>query len=502
MAILRTTSGSNAGSVYEITRENLLVGRDLDATIQVADQGVSRRHAEIIRVGELCLLKDCGSRNGTFINDDKVTERVLREGDRIRVGNTIFVFEDRPELLEESHLIHFHDGNFSPNETVCLRTTKMPGNKLAAIRQAGEYRESPLLSSVDRIAQIVAGEKPLPEILRDSVAEVGETTQASTAYVFNRRKVDGRDEYNLVASWAAEKQDGKTPLRVSRSVMRQACRDKSTILVSNAERDERFKAQESIVMQRLHSILCAPLKVHNKVYGILYAADSQDPKGFSTEDMELLSAVATQLGLAIAFARSQRLHDAFFRKAMRVLVSAIEHRQPQRKGAADRIANFCAAIARAMHLGSADVRYAWLSGLLHDISVLGLSDRELEEAVLLPLRRTRAAELLLGELSDMEPVLDAIRDQEERYDGSGQPEGKQGDSIPLLAQVLGLAKNFDGLLSGDISSGGEMPVRDAVLRINELKGKQFPVRVVNGLLVAYRQGQLFKDDQHFSLVAM
>ena len=76
MAILRVKSGSNVGTVYEISRESLLLGRDLDAKIQVADQGVSRRHAEILRVGELCLLKDCGSRNGTFINDEQVNERV------------------------------------------------------------------------------------------------------------------------------------------------------------------------------------------------------------------------------------------------------------------------------------------------------------------------------------------------------------------------------------------------------------------------------------------
>ena len=47
-----------------------------------------------------------------------------------------------------------------------------------------------------------------------------------------------------------------------------------------------------------------------------------------------------------------------------------------------------------------------------------------------------------------------------------------------------------------------MTVRDAVLKVNELKDKQFPARVVNGLLVAYRQGQLFAADQHFSHVAL
>jgi response regulator RpfG family c-di-GMP phosphodiesterase len=361
--------------------------------------------------------------------------------------------------------------------------------------------ESPLLAAVDRVAHIVATERNLSTLLRKCVDVLGRALRASTAYVFGRRTVEDREEFNLMASWAAEKTNGKTPLRVSRTVMRQASREGTTILVSHAGTDARFSAQESIVSQGLESILCAPLRVQNRVFGILYAADSEDAKGFSSEDMELLTAVAAQIGLAIAISRAQHRHDAFFRKAMRILVAAIEHRLPQQKGASERIAGFCAAIARAMHLDAADVRFAWIAGLLHDVAVLGLSDRELEEAILLPIRRTRAAEELLSHLADLAPVLDAIRDQDERFDGSGQPEGKQGDAVPLLAQILGLAKYFDSLLSGEgpVATGGEMPVRDAVLRVNELKGKQFPVRVVNGLLVAYRQGQLFQPDQNFSL---
>ena len=111
MPILRVLSGSNSGAVYELSRNTLVMGRDLDVQIQIADQGVSRRHAEIARVDELFLLRDLGSRNGTFINEESVAERVLREGDRIRVGSTVFAFEDRPQLLEQSRLIQFHDGS-------------------------------------------------------------------------------------------------------------------------------------------------------------------------------------------------------------------------------------------------------------------------------------------------------------------------------------------------------------------------------------------------------
>ena len=139
-----------------------------------------------------------------------------------------------------------------------------------------------------------------------------------------------------------------------------------------------------------------------------------------------------------------------------------------------------------------------LSGLLHNVAVLGLSDRELAEPVLLPLRRSRAAEELLSRLSGMDPVLAAIKDQDERWDGSGTPESKTGDNIPLLAQILGLAKLFDRLLSGDLSGKAGVSIREALLEIHALKDRQFPARVVNALFIAYRRGELFQEDQQFS----
>ena len=287
MALLRVVSGSNAGTVYEVSRDSLLLGRDLDATIQIPDQGVSRRHAEIIRMGELCLIKDCGSRNGTFVNDEQVTERVLRAGDRIKVGNTVFVFEDRPGLMEESRLIHFHDGAVSPRETVSLSLGT--STAVATPEVAKEYRESPLLAAVERIANIVAAEKNIRTLLEKAVAEAGRAVRAGSAYVFRRRVTEEREEYHLLASWTNENTKRTGRLRVSRSVMRQAARDGTTVLVNDPGLDMRFSAQDSIISQGLQTIICAPLKVQDRVLGVLYAADSLDEKGFSPEDMELFS---------------------------------------------------------------------------------------------------------------------------------------------------------------------------------------------------------------------
>ena len=498
MPILRVLSGSNSGAVYELSRNTLVMGRDLDVQIQIADQGVSRRHAEIARVDALFLLRDLGSRNGTFINEESVAERVLREGDRIRVGSTVFAFEDRPQLLEQSRLIQFHDGAVNPRQTIFLRMRSKPADPAAAAPAAagrGTFRDSPLLSAMERIAHFVAGEKTLGAVFSKALAELGAANRALQTAIFALRKGDGADEFRLVVSWSSE---ANKPLRVSRSVMRQACRDRQPILVQNAGQDIRFSAEDSIIAQGLRSIMCAPLEAHGRVFGTLYAADCSDPAGFGAEDLELFTAVATQLGLVIAAAQAQRQYDVFFKQAMRVLVAAIEHRLPESKGAGERVAGFCAATARALNMDPQDVRYAWLSGLLHNVAVLGLSDRELAEPVLLPLRRSRAAEELLSRLSGMDPVLAAIKDQDERWDGSGTPESKTGDNIPLLAQILGLAKLFDRLLSGDLSGKAGVSIREALLEIHALKDRQFPARVVNALFIAYRRGELFQEDQQFS----
>ena len=68
------------------------VDRQSDCTIVLADPNVSRRHAEIRPSGEGFVVVDLGSTNGTKVNDAKVTEHHLRDGDEVRFGNTVMHF--------------------------------------------------------------------------------------------------------------------------------------------------------------------------------------------------------------------------------------------------------------------------------------------------------------------------------------------------------------------------------------------------------------------------
>jgi diguanylate cyclase (GGDEF)-like protein len=96
-AYLIVLAGSSVGEMYKLTSERTIIGRGNQADIHVIDDGISRRHAEIVNSGENIKICDLGSTNGTFCNGERIDEHVLRDGDKIQVGSTTilkFTFHD------------------------------------------------------------------------------------------------------------------------------------------------------------------------------------------------------------------------------------------------------------------------------------------------------------------------------------------------------------------------------------------------------------------------
>jgi diguanylate cyclase (GGDEF)-like protein len=91
-ACLVVIYGGELGKKYSLDRPFLLIGRSSKCDIQVDQDAVSRNHAKIINTGKSILLRDLGSTNGSYVNDQVVHECHLQDGDRIKIGRTIFKF--------------------------------------------------------------------------------------------------------------------------------------------------------------------------------------------------------------------------------------------------------------------------------------------------------------------------------------------------------------------------------------------------------------------------
>src|SRR5579864_379159 len=111
MPQIRVKTGPQKGKLIPISGpQPLVIGREPSCSLQIVDRGVSREHAQIFRVGELVFIRDLGSRNGSFVNEEKIQEELLREGDTVRVGNTQLVFESRRVAQEEGRDLQYDDG--------------------------------------------------------------------------------------------------------------------------------------------------------------------------------------------------------------------------------------------------------------------------------------------------------------------------------------------------------------------------------------------------------
>ena len=91
---LSQINGEGAPRSFAISQDAITVGRSHEADIQIPSPTLSRKHIEVRRQGEECLVTDLGSSNGFFLNGIKVHSAVLRNGDTLQLGNILLSFQE------------------------------------------------------------------------------------------------------------------------------------------------------------------------------------------------------------------------------------------------------------------------------------------------------------------------------------------------------------------------------------------------------------------------
>jgi len=91
-ALLVVRRGPNAGSRFLLDHDITTAGRHRDSDIFLDDVTVSRRHAEFYRHGDRFSVRDVGSLNGTYVNQERIEEAPLNGGDEVQVGKFRLVF--------------------------------------------------------------------------------------------------------------------------------------------------------------------------------------------------------------------------------------------------------------------------------------------------------------------------------------------------------------------------------------------------------------------------
>ena len=103
LVIIYSPDAHNFGKRQVLTAEPMRVGRERGNQICLQSDSVSRRHCRIDKRKTSWFIKDLGSTNGTYVNDELIEEYQLRRGDQIKIGDTIFKYLSGQDVEAQYH---------------------------------------------------------------------------------------------------------------------------------------------------------------------------------------------------------------------------------------------------------------------------------------------------------------------------------------------------------------------------------------------------------------
>jgi putative nucleotidyltransferase with HDIG domain len=184
---------------------------------------------------------------------------------------------------------------------------------------------------------------------------------------------------------------------------------------------------------------------------------------------------------------------------LRVLVKAIETRDPYTSGHSLRVSTLARMIAQDYGLRSATVADVEKAALLHDIGKIDALYAEIiskpssltdQERAVIRTHATKGADLLQSLTSLNKEVIAGVRHHHERYDGGGYPDGLAGKSIPVAARIIMLCDSIDAMLS-DRPYRSALPLSHVKNELERCSGTQFDPDIVRAIV---RQNTLERAD--------
>jgi putative nucleotidyltransferase with HDIG domain len=187
---------------------------------------------------------------------------------------------------------------------------------------------------------------------------------------------------------------------------------------------------------------------------------------------------------------------------LEVLINALEAKDPYLRGHSARVADLSATIAAHLGLPVDEIDQVRLAGRLHDIGKIGTREDVMnKQGPLTPeeydhiKHHVVIGSQILAPLDHLGPVIDTVRSHHERWDGTGYPDGRRGEEIPLMGRIVGAAEVWDAL-STSRPYQEKLTAEQALRRLSELVGTVLDPKVFAALseVVNRRRSLVFLTD--------
>ncbi|NOZ79568.1 MAG: HD domain-containing protein [Acidobacteria bacterium] len=191
-----------------------------------------------------------------------------------------------------------------------------------------------------------------------------------------------------------------------------------------------------------------------------------------------------------------RQNQELFLETIRTLAAAIDAKDPYTRGHAERVSSFSMAIARHLGLSQEQVFRIRIAAILHDVGKLGIRDDILkkpgrltaEEFAVMRQHPVIGAQIM-APIRMLRDIIPGIRNHHEMWDGSGYPDHLTGETIPLVARIIGVADTFDAMTT-DRPYQRALRLEVVLDRMRAMAGIRFDPKVIEALAAAVAAGDI------------
>jgi signal transduction histidine kinase len=315
--------GRNRGDRYDLTNHEgaMSIGREAGNFVQLEDNEVSRRHAEIRRVGEGFVVGDLKSSNGTWLNNRKIERAELSSGDHIQVGRTILVYS-RDKSEEPVGMVDIVPASNAADGSRIIRTAQdadAGGPPPDDTQNRWLARARSNLQVMYRTALAVSHTLDIDELLGRILQLVFEWVEADRGCIM---LLDPESKQLRTKARRDRRVGQTTSMAISRTILDYVLDRGEGVITSDAQDDDRFSGGNSVVRTGVREAICVPMQGRYGTVGVIYVdttiplgdAIEQGQRQFTDEHLKLLIAIGHQAALAVedttyysAMVQSERL---------------------------------------------------------------------------------------------------------------------------------------------------------------------------------------------------
>jgi adenylate cyclase len=312
MARFVITDPSARTQIFEITSPTISVGRVDSNDLVLNHPSVSRHHVRItVLPGDMTLLNDLGSMNGTFVNNTQIQEHRLKDQDRVAIG----MYELKYETSRDRDL-HIEAGSGTVTDvkglmgakdiSTALRLTPITA-PIAAVPVQEQLKalekENNLLKLLLAVGKTLSSVLMPEEIMHQVMELVFQMNNVERGFVMLRDEKEGFKPAVLLYKDEAQK-DKARGVALSTTVTEKLMNDRVPLLIYDVGTDERFSTSQSLRISGIRSAMCAPLIYKDHVFGIFYVDCLSKPYAFNQEELGIFSVIAAEAAMSFDNARS------------------------------------------------------------------------------------------------------------------------------------------------------------------------------------------------------